>query len=308
MKKTKKIISLIIALLSIFSSFSVNIFAAEKTEVKTIKLSDYNNVVYYNEAVSKTPSLTASSSVPYKPSPVYVKLFKKDSDVWKEFSTNSIVREGTYHWEIQVRIDGDNAKKYKFSNSPTVYVDGKRWSAGDVNNASSYSTAIIISPEFKITQSSVRPSDTKIKTVSLTVPTYHNEDKIPSDYGNIILEGTGSKFSTVSSPKVYCKDIQSGPLSKDTLFKTGNTYKIKIYVAPKDGYEFSDSTTVKINGKKIDSSLITLAKNKNGVTELCVTYSFVISGEETEPSIFQRIAGLFLSAFNFLKSLFSFLK
>lgn len=68
---------------------------------------------------------------------------------WVQYRDSTFV-EGTYHFESQVRIDGDAGKTHKLSEKLSVTVDGRPWSIDKVYIYSSTSSAWVTSPEYII--------------------------------------------------------------------------------------------------------------------------------------------------------------
>ena len=75
---------------------------------------------------------------------------------WVQYRDSTFV-EGTYHFETQVRIDGDAGATHKLSEKISVTVDGRPWSIGKVYNFDTYSSVAVTSPEYMIEKPEQEP-------------------------------------------------------------------------------------------------------------------------------------------------------
>lgn len=66
---------------------------------------------------------------------------------WVQYRDSTFV-EGTYHFDSQVRIDGDAVATHKLSEKISVTVDGRPWSIGKVHNFDTYSSVSVTSPDY----------------------------------------------------------------------------------------------------------------------------------------------------------------
>ena len=128
--KSKKLFSLLMAVVMILQVFVITpTYAADDTRTKINKIvatSDTDSIPVYGGTV-KDPTFTVTEGSPAYFSERMCGWLKKDGTSWVDY-TGATFTEGTYKYEVQVRIDGKSGKTHKLDeDGTTVLVDGNKW-------------------------------------------------------------------------------------------------------------------------------------------------------------------------------------
>ena len=111
-----------------------------------------------NEPVAN-PTITVPTNAVYKLGNNCGWKWKNENGVFVGTDYATVFIPGAWKYELQVRIDGENAALWRFPDKKdnlTVKVNGAKWIlVGDPNVYDAYSWAIVRSPEFTITDEGV---------------------------------------------------------------------------------------------------------------------------------------------------------
>lgn len=128
MKKISKILALALAVFMLVELMPTNVFA-EDTRKKINKItatSDTDSIPKYGEKI-KYPTINVTEGAPARFAVGYSRWKKKEGEKWKSYEGKTFT-EGTYKYEAQIRVDGDDAKTHVLDNNLAVTVDDKVWS------------------------------------------------------------------------------------------------------------------------------------------------------------------------------------
>ena len=128
--ESKKLFSLLMAVVMILQVLAITPTYAEDTRTKIsniVATSDTDSIPKYGEKV-KNPTFTVTAG-----DPAYFNVYgsghwyKKDGEEWIQYEGETFT-EGTYIYEVQIRIDGEAGTTHVLdSNGVTATVDGFKW-------------------------------------------------------------------------------------------------------------------------------------------------------------------------------------
>ena len=155
-RKLKKGIAILLVFAMLFSLMPATAFAADsRIVVKDIAANLSGDITPEYGELAEDPAFTVT-----KGQPAYFTMGgwrKEAGDDWILVAYNDYFSEGTYRYEVQVRIDDEDAKTHVLSgnNDVTVMVNGERWEtiqdvrAGGGDDG--YSYMVVASKEFNVT-------------------------------------------------------------------------------------------------------------------------------------------------------------
>ncbi len=151
MKKIRNILAMAMVVMMIVGLMPGNVFAEDtRTPISTITAtSDTDSIPGYGRTY-KRPTFTVTAG-----DPAYFKSghwLKKDGEEWIQYGANTFT-EGTYRYQVQIRIDGEAGKTHKLNDEGvTVTVDENKWAENSIPSvADTYSYAWAFSKEYEIT-------------------------------------------------------------------------------------------------------------------------------------------------------------
>ena len=204
MKKIRKILALALAIFMLAGLMPTNVFADDtRTKInKIVATSDTETIPGYGEKV-KNPTFTVTEG-----SPAYFNVggsghwIKKEGEEWKKYEGKTFT-EGTYKYEVQIRIAGDAGTTHVLdSNGVTATVDGNKWAVSSrpiIDDT--YSFVWTESKEYVITAPVGTPLDF-VKNESWNIPLNY-EGKAIKTFSVAAGVAGGEKpytFSKVSGP------------------------------------------------------------------------------------------------------------
>ncbi len=156
MKKIRKILALALAIFMLAGLMPTNVFADDtRTKINDIVATsdDIDGIPAYGGQV-KAPTFTVT-----KGSPAYFNVegngdwCKKEGGKWKQYREKTFT-EGTYRYEVQIRIDGEAGTTHVLDkNGVTVTVDGRKWADNERPSvADTFSYAWAKSKEYVISK------------------------------------------------------------------------------------------------------------------------------------------------------------
>ena len=203
--ESKKLISLLMAVVMILQVLVITPTYADDTREKISKIvatSDTDSIPKYGEKV-KDPEFNVTEG-----SPAYFKVSitgswrKKDGTSWARY-TGATFTEGTYKYQVQVRIDPPAGKTHVLNEDGiTVLVDGNKWADNErPNGGDDYSYLYVDSKEYVITAPVGAPLDF-VKNNSWDIGVNYVDKAITSF--SVAIGATGGEkpytFSKVSGP------------------------------------------------------------------------------------------------------------
>ena len=245
----KKIITLIVALLAIATGAW-----ADKTVINYVEITaspDFSTIPKLGASVQTKPTVTVT-----KGAPAYFNLSngnwrKKNGDEWVQVSSG-IFTPGTWRFQTQIRIDGDDAFFYVLSETPTVKVNGEEWQVNSYfyGVGDDYSCIPVYSPEYVVEEGDLEP-----RTVITEIEATSDIASIP-EVGGTPIDPT---FNVTTGVPAYFEDWgwerknEYGAFIRDNndTFTPGS-WNYSCYVRIPDDealkYEFQNPT-VKVNGE-----------------------------------------------------------
>ena len=153
-KKFGKFLSILLTAVMLVGMLPATAFADDRTVVSKVDASLDRDITPGHGELAEDPAFTVTDG-----QPAYFEMGgwrKKAGDDWILVAYNDHFSEGTYRYEVQVRIDGEGAKTHVLSgnNDVTVKVNGERWEtiqdvrAGGGDDG--YSYMVVASDEFPV--------------------------------------------------------------------------------------------------------------------------------------------------------------
>ena len=157
MKKISKILALALAVFMLVGLMPGNVFADgedTRTKISTITAtSNLNDIAQLGHTVQyPTFTITDGSQARFNSGRCFWQ--KMNGTKWEDYR-NAKFEEGAYRYQIEIRVDGENAKTYVLDeNGVTVTVDGKAWTCSTPNTDTTYSYVWAKSQVFVVRDSS----------------------------------------------------------------------------------------------------------------------------------------------------------
>ena len=153
-RQTRKLMSLLLTLVMLLSLLPTTALANDRTVVRNVAASLDRDITPEYGDLAEDPAFAVTDG-----QPAYFAMGawrKKAGDDWILVAYNDRFSEGTYRYEVQVRIDDEGAKTHVLSgnNDVTVMVNGKSWEiiqdvrAGGGDDG--YSYMVVASDEFTV--------------------------------------------------------------------------------------------------------------------------------------------------------------
>ncbi len=240
MKRTIRLISVLLMLAMVLALLPVSAFAAkENFVVNSVAVTGIDAPV-----AGKAPDTTATSD-------------RSDCSIthvgWMEYSAN-----GSMVGEMEA---GDTFRHgYMYAVLVTVTLTSNRKFSSPTCTINGGSTELVLSQDQKlVAMYTFAPLPQAISSVALTVvapadgktPTFAKISTTEYESKNYI-----EKISNQSNGCVWTNTGTNVNLSVNNPFDASKTYAVTYTLSPKDGFTFTDSTTATINGKKATVKLL----------------------------------------------------
>lgn len=289
MLKTKKILSVLLSLIMIFSVFSIAASAA--TEIKSINIQVEKNIAGMDADDFEEYFSVLTSGVDYdyyEGSPLFYVWEKVDGE-FEDFH-GKFVAGKTYSFSVYL----EEKTGYNITDDTRVYINGVECVA------SAAGEGIIVFP-FRINVG---------KSVDFDSPVYDGISKAEVDFStdiagmkasdykkyiSILTEGLEFDESHGASA-VYVTDSYGDEFTGK--FVAGETYSVQVYMAPSDGYRLNTKVDCYVNGENVHSFSESIKPDGYDERIEYVAFDYDFTVEEKAPSFFELIIQFFLSLFS----------
>ena len=160
-RKRILIVTVLVAMLLVALSFCVSYtptaFASEDTRIEVSRIVATSNFIPPEYGIDVKTYFTyemtegVETNIPGFPNGGW---YIKEGEVWKKYTDPKFV-EGTYQYQVQLRIDNDSGDGYgnthKLADNYAIIINGVEWTGDKVYDGGHYCFSTISSPEFTVT-------------------------------------------------------------------------------------------------------------------------------------------------------------
>lgn len=266
MKALRNTTSVVLAVLMLLS-----VFAAVQVSADTIEtISSIRITGVFEPSADKTPDTNARNNTSGCDIS-HISWYDYANSKWMQ-SDDTFIAGNEY--EVNINIQASEGYSFIDYTEITATINGKAVSAGKVTMED---PAEFVNLSLKFTAKAKNTALTSVNVNGISAPVAGQLPVYTYDE-NPYYSVTAFEWRL---PNDYIQ-------SKNSVFDANTTYTARLYLEPKDGYEFSDSIKANVNGEEAKVNAIS---GSNKYERICVNYSFT-TGDIPETVPFQFITNV----------------